>query len=510
MAFRFRRSVKLVPGLRLNLGLRGASLSAGVPGATVNFSRRGARTTFGIPGTGFSWSQSATTGRVPERYRLPQAPGQGSPINTVAELEDAIRDPRAKVVYRSSGRKLSPQQLEAAYRRLASEARREQAQAEVDQMEADLAEQLGCWRDMPSLPGQDDYQAALKPQPFAFGRAAPSEPDLASVRGALEADLRESVDIEIARPSLFPPVAIGASGLLASGVLLVVGGATGTVAANTEASTAGLASAGFLLGAVTLGVFSLVAAVVVHWVRSSSRARGVTKEALARADATWPGREAEVLRAHAEALAGFARERAEAETAWLDGERTRIVWAARLVGGDVEAIDEAVSESLQDLDFPFETAAEFAVETAHEGFLHLDLPEIEDVVPTTRYRVLSDGRMKETKRGEAERNEEYTELVCGVGLMMAAAAFCAAPTLVTVQIAAYTQRAQKGKAKGQIDDDYVYVAAIPRAAFDGLDSKTVSAAALMRRLARLEQQANLRLKKLATKELPAWVGEFRT
>lgn len=56
MAFRFRKSLKIVPGLRLNLSKSGVSLSAGKKGATINVSKRGTRLTAGIPGSGLSYS----------------------------------------------------------------------------------------------------------------------------------------------------------------------------------------------------------------------------------------------------------------------------------------------------------------------------------------------------------------------------------------------------------------------------------------------------------------------
>jgi hypothetical protein len=57
MGFRFRRSIKIAPGVRWNLGLRGSSFTFGGRGATLNFSKRGVRATAGIPGTGLSYSQ---------------------------------------------------------------------------------------------------------------------------------------------------------------------------------------------------------------------------------------------------------------------------------------------------------------------------------------------------------------------------------------------------------------------------------------------------------------------
>ncbi len=58
MGFRFRKSIKLFPGVRVNFSKSGVSTSIGKPGATINISERGTRTTVGIPGTGISYSES--------------------------------------------------------------------------------------------------------------------------------------------------------------------------------------------------------------------------------------------------------------------------------------------------------------------------------------------------------------------------------------------------------------------------------------------------------------------
>lgn len=54
MGFRFRRTIKLIPGVRLNFGKRGASVSVGGRGANVTLGQKGTRTTVGLPGTGIS------------------------------------------------------------------------------------------------------------------------------------------------------------------------------------------------------------------------------------------------------------------------------------------------------------------------------------------------------------------------------------------------------------------------------------------------------------------------
>ena len=110
MGFRFRRSVRLIPGVRLNFSVRGVSISLGAPGATLNFSGRGARATFGVPGTGFSWSQSLNSGSPTPSRSSTASSRSTTPINTLDELESTLNNPNSSVVYGSSGRRLSDQQ----------------------------------------------------------------------------------------------------------------------------------------------------------------------------------------------------------------------------------------------------------------------------------------------------------------------------------------------------------------------------------------------------------------
>jgi len=77
MGFRFRKSIKIAPGLKINLGKTGASLSVGGQGATVNVSKRGTRTTLGIPGTGLSYSK-----KQPRPSATPVNPNSAPPRNS--------------------------------------------------------------------------------------------------------------------------------------------------------------------------------------------------------------------------------------------------------------------------------------------------------------------------------------------------------------------------------------------------------------------------------------------
>lgn len=80
MALRFRRSVKLAPGLRANFSGSGMSLTAGPRGASVNFGSRGTFLNSGIPGTGLH-----------SRSRLGAAPSRPASQPGQVSVEASVR-----------------------------------------------------------------------------------------------------------------------------------------------------------------------------------------------------------------------------------------------------------------------------------------------------------------------------------------------------------------------------------------------------------------------------------
>ena len=59
MAIRFRKRIRILSGIWLNVSKSGISISIGGRGVTVNLGKRGTRSTLGVPGTGLSFSQTA-------------------------------------------------------------------------------------------------------------------------------------------------------------------------------------------------------------------------------------------------------------------------------------------------------------------------------------------------------------------------------------------------------------------------------------------------------------------
>lgn len=77
MSFRFRKSFKIAPGVRLNLSKSGIGMSAGVRGARVGVNSRGTYTSVGIPGTGISsinyhsYGKKSSGGKMPIETSIP-------------------------------------------------------------------------------------------------------------------------------------------------------------------------------------------------------------------------------------------------------------------------------------------------------------------------------------------------------------------------------------------------------------------------------------------------------
>ncbi len=88
MALRFRKSVKLAPGIRMNLSASGLSASLGPRGASVGIGKRGTFLNTGIPGTGLYARQSLASGGSSRASSKAAAPAEKSNIKLTVAVED--------------------------------------------------------------------------------------------------------------------------------------------------------------------------------------------------------------------------------------------------------------------------------------------------------------------------------------------------------------------------------------------------------------------------------------
>jgi hypothetical protein len=73
MGFRFNRRVSILPGVRVNFGKTGASLSIGRRGSWLTFGKRGTQATVGLPGTGLSYTTKLNSSK-PAARQSPRPP----------------------------------------------------------------------------------------------------------------------------------------------------------------------------------------------------------------------------------------------------------------------------------------------------------------------------------------------------------------------------------------------------------------------------------------------------
>ena len=92
MSLRFRRSMKLIPGVRLTFNKDSLGLSFGVPGARYTMNTKGRRTfSTGLPGTGISHVETLSSGRRSTRSGANQIEeGTMMPYQTPAHLKPGL------------------------------------------------------------------------------------------------------------------------------------------------------------------------------------------------------------------------------------------------------------------------------------------------------------------------------------------------------------------------------------------------------------------------------------
>ena len=65
MAIRFRKRIKIIPGVRINVGKRGVSgTTIGPRGASITVGKQGVHANVGLPGTGLSFRKRIDTSLI--------------------------------------------------------------------------------------------------------------------------------------------------------------------------------------------------------------------------------------------------------------------------------------------------------------------------------------------------------------------------------------------------------------------------------------------------------------
>ena len=106
MGFRFRKSIKLAPGVKINLGKRGASVSVGGRGASVKIGKKGAYLNTSLPGTGIS-ARTKLSGN-----NAPDTTNDAPPTKQFIDVEIGVR---GELIFTQDGEKAKPALVRALW-----------------------------------------------------------------------------------------------------------------------------------------------------------------------------------------------------------------------------------------------------------------------------------------------------------------------------------------------------------------------------------------------------------
>jgi Protein of unknown function (DUF4236) len=110
MGFRFRRSVRILPGVKINLSGSGTSVSLGGRGFHYTIGPKGTRVTAGIPGTGMSWTEYSPHSKVrPTAPNFLDSPPKFDPISPSSQVGlEVIQNASAGEINARSTSELAP------------------------------------------------------------------------------------------------------------------------------------------------------------------------------------------------------------------------------------------------------------------------------------------------------------------------------------------------------------------------------------------------------------------
>jgi len=170
MGLRFRRSIRLMPGVRMNLSGSGPSFSVGPRGASVTLGKRGVYANLGLPGSGLSVRQKLSGGgRSRGRAGVSSATpsGQSINLNVTTTLDDD-----GNVVFKDEqGLPLTPE-LERIAKQQQGDTIRAWMDEQVNELNRAIDQVVNIHQDTPA-PDQP-----LELTPATFERHPPKKPEL--------------------------------------------------------------------------------------------------------------------------------------------------------------------------------------------------------------------------------------------------------------------------------------------------------------------------------------------
>jgi hypothetical protein len=417
MGFRFRHSIRIAPGLRVNVGKRGVSLSAGVRGASVTFGPRGTYTNVSIPGTGLSYRKRAGGGS--EQRRTVRAQQRLEREYQRLEKERARQEALSKVklsldketgalqIENAFGGPLSRQDLKLVWDQKRSSIL-EWLEQQADEINGDVELLTSIHQDTPSPDSDPEYET------IAFDEQPPEQP--------MQPEAAPKPEVKV-----LPPLSFFAKFFMSK-----------RLAHEKEQQHLHEEHEKALLA----------------WEEARKKEIENYQEALQRyADLRrdWDGRKKVHEAKEADRKARFPE----------------------LLRTDPEVMNKILEDALNSLSWPRETLVSYQItDHGRQVWLDVDLPEMEDL-PQKLASVASTGKKLNIKNKPAKQLQlEYAQHIHGIAFRLAGTVFATLPTASTAIISGFSQRLDSST--GKVNDDYLLSVRVEREKysrinFDSLD-----------------------------------------
>lgn len=380
MGMRFRRSVRICKGVRVNISKSGASLSLGGRGCSVNVGRRGGSMTVGIPGSGLSYTTSLSSGSSAQRstYRS-SAPAVQLPSEVSVRMNDRgqvdlLDGSGAVIVDPAVIRKIKATAQYQAMKVQLEEQRMQKIDAMVQDSEEENERYINIYKLAEVVESEEVYRRRIE---------------------MLQPDTYEMVPFTVEPPS---------EELIKKELI-------------EEAKQN-----------VTAGFFS-VKKKRLHYIEERLWKR-VEEE-----NAKWSQQKLQ----HEQQQAALKQELDARYRAQCEEKKRQM---ASVLQGD-DSIWEAFDQWIASCELPVEMNIDYEWKKEDKVLmLDVDLPEIEDL-PATRMTKSTAGNLREKKKTVSELRGEYATLVFGLALFISTNAFNLSPVIEKILISGYTQRRNK-------------------------------------------------------------------
>jgi len=411
MAFRFRKRISIVPGLRLNVGKRGVSVSAGVRGASATLGKSGLYGNIGATGTGLSYrarldnksghkKQDVEKRRLDREHQRAQKESEKSErlANIKLRLQDngmvIIEDAFGSPLSRSDTRMLWEQQGKTIFEWLMQEA---------EKMNGDVELLTNIYLNTPNPDSEPEYQVSQ------FKKPSPVKPE--PPKGEQKPELYQLQPLGIFKRMLKKNIA------------------------EHEAENKKLL------------------------------------EKHEKALRKWEMRKNELAEQHEHRLEKWREDTRQWEEKKREHdaiEKERKDEFSIRIRNDVEVMNECLEEAISRLSWPRETLISYQIaDNGEQVWLDVDLPEIEDLPQQVASMAASGRKLNIKNKSQKQLREEYATHVHGIAFRLAGAVFSTLPASQEAIISGYSQRLEKST--GIIKDDYLFSVRVGRERYKQID-----------------------------------------